>query len=66
MVYIMHCVKRSQTSNRDEMAIGRMHNYMYLTITVTTALNSDMIGSGSLAGLAFDWPRPGTQKDFDR
>ena len=26
--------------------------------------NSDLIGSGSLAGLASDWPRPVTQNDF--
>lgn len=46
------------------MTIGWIYNHF--AIPVMTALDSGMIGSSSLAGLAVDWPRPVTQKDSDR
>ena len=35
--------------------------YSHFAVTVTTASNSGMIGSGWLSGTAFDWPGPVTK-----
>ncbi len=40
--------------------------YDHFAIPVTTALNSDRIGSDWLSGTASDWLRQVTQNDFGR